>query len=435
MESDEEATDFLAEVKRVGGIVEFGHYEQDNNLENGSEPIEWIVLEVQDGKSLLISKYGLERMPFNETKTRTTWKTCTLRQWLYNNFQKEAFTELEQSAILVADLDNGIGQVNISRYVYGGNGTQDRVFLLSYDEAKEYFDSDEARICESTAYAGPVGGASFWWLRSPYYYESGAYVWKNGSLGQYNQVNRKCDVRPALWISHDKYTEALGEEAAAEQQQRLQIAAQKLREELTSAEGTTVTFGSYEQDNNLENGPEPIEWIVLDVQDGKALLLSKYGLDAQPYNTKIESVTWETCSLRSWLNSDFMEAAFNQKEKHYISTTLVDNSRAQTNSKWRTSSGNGNNTQDQVFLLSYAEVDSYFRSDDERVCTVTEYAKSEGAYSNGKGTKWWLRSRGNAPNTSSYVDKDGKISYINYINHAGDAVRPALWVNLESDLS
>ena len=47
----------------------------------------------------------------------------------------------------------------------------------------------------------------------------------------------------------------------------------------------TVTFGTYEQDGNTGNGAEPIEWYVLDEKDGKTLLISKYILDAQPYDT------------------------------------------------------------------------------------------------------------------------------------------------------
>ena len=43
--------------------------------------------------------------------------------------------------------------------------------------------------------------------------------------------------------------------------------------------GTTITLGEYEQDNDVSNGPEPIKWIVLDIQDNKALILSKYLLD------------------------------------------------------------------------------------------------------------------------------------------------------------
>ena len=59
--------------------------------------------------------------------------------------------------------------------------------------------------------------------------------------------------------------------------------------------GDTITFGSYEQDNNLDNGSEPIEWMVLDIQDGKAFLLSRYGLDTKPYNTVEMDITWEAC--------------------------------------------------------------------------------------------------------------------------------------------
>ncbi|MBP3696995.1 MAG: hypothetical protein J6J45_05560, partial [Clostridia bacterium] len=66
--------------------------------------------------------------------------------------------------------------------------------------------------------------------------------------------------------------------------------------------GDYITFGSYEQDNDLSNGKEPIEWLVLDKQDGKVLVISKYALDAKPYNDEYVDVTWETCTLRSWLN-------------------------------------------------------------------------------------------------------------------------------------
>ena len=61
--------------------------------------------------------------------------------------------------------------------------------------------------------------------------------------------------------------------------------------------GDVVLFGSYEQDNNPDNGPEEIEWIVLDVQNGKAMLLSKYILDAGKYNEETKAVTWDTCTL------------------------------------------------------------------------------------------------------------------------------------------
>ena len=45
---------------QVGDMIEFGSYEQDNNEANGTEPIEWRVLDVSDGNPLLISVYGLD---------------------------------------------------------------------------------------------------------------------------------------------------------------------------------------------------------------------------------------------------------------------------------------------------------------------------------------------------------------------------------------
>ena len=89
-----------------------------------------------------------------------------------------------------------------------------------------------------------------------------------------------------------------------------------------------IPFGHYEQDNNPGNGPEPIEWLVLDIQDGKALLLSKYGLEAKAYNTKFVDITWENCTLRTWLNGEFLAKAFSAEEQSAILLTEVDNSDA-----------------------------------------------------------------------------------------------------------
>ena len=163
--------------------------------------------------------------------------------------------------------------------------------------------------------------------------------------------------------------------------------------------GDYVTFGTYEQDNNLGNGAEAIEWLVLDKQDGKVLLLSKYALDAKPYNEEYTDVTWETCTLRSWLNSEFYRTAFSEKERGSIAETLV---RSEDNPEYGTEGGN--DTRDKVFLLSIEEVTTYFdsdpyASDPARRAKVTEYAKAQGGgyaesdeyYGNGW---WWLRSPG-----------------------------------------
>ena len=117
--------------------------------------------------------------------------------------------------------------------------------------------------------------------------------------------------------------------------------------------GETVYFGHYEQDNDLSNGKEPIEWIVLEVQDGKSLLLSKYVIDAHPYNSNSDSNIWEESSLRKWLNGSFFSTAFSDTQKPFILLTDVDNSEMQDYSWW--SHGGSDNTEDRLFVLSYAE--------------------------------------------------------------------------------
>ena len=85
----------------------------------------------------------------------------------------------------------------------------------------------------------------------------------------------------------------------------------------------TIYFGNYYQSN--ENTKEPIQWRVLSVEGSDAFLLSEKGLDCQKYNNKLEDVTWENCSLRKWLNNDFLNEAFNEAEKNAIPTSKVKN--------------------------------------------------------------------------------------------------------------
>ena len=84
---------------QVGDMIEFGSYEQDNNEANGTEPIEWRVLDVSDGNPLLISVYGLDTKPYNDSYRWVTWKESTIRQWLNGEFFRTAFTREEQVLI------------------------------------------------------------------------------------------------------------------------------------------------------------------------------------------------------------------------------------------------------------------------------------------------------------------------------------------------
>ncbi len=200
--------------------------------------------------------------------------------------------------------------------------------------------------------------------------------------------------------------------------------------------GDYITFGTYEQDNNTTNGNENIEWLVLDRKDGKALVISKYALDCQQYNTSYTSVTWETCTLRNWLNDDFINTAFSDAEQSCIPTVTVS---ADRNPEYDTNPGSA--TKDKVFLLSITEVNKYFGSDSARECEATAYAEAQGA-DNGN-CWWWLRSPGRDRNLAAGVNRGGDVgeygSFVGYhrtedgyIFYGSNAVRPALWIDLNS---
>ena len=89
----------------------------------------------------------------------------------------------------------------------------------------------------------------------------------------------------------------------------------------------------------------------VDSDSKKALLLSKYGLNAKLYKETYVSVTWEECTLRTWLNEKFLNKAFTAQEQAEILMTNVDNSSSQGYYEWSTSGGN--NTQDKIFLLKF----------------------------------------------------------------------------------
>lgn len=194
-----------------------------------------------------------------------------------------------------------------------------------------------------------------------------------------------------------------------------------------------VTFGSYEQDGLRKNGAEPIEWIVLDVQGNQALLLSRYALDSRPYNDAYGPVTWENCSLRHWLNSTFLDTAFTEDEKKNIVITELDNGRSEGNNEWHIAGGN--NTEDSVFLLSYADTDRYFDSAYDRMCMPTNYAISNGANVRVHDDNitesgwWWLRSPGEVEYHAAFVNFDG-TRYSNAVGNEYLSVRPALWVKI-----
>lgn len=205
-----------------------------------------------------------------------------------------------------------------------------------------------------------------------------------------------------------------------------------------------IYFGNYYQSNSSTK--EPIKWRVLSVEGNEAFVVADMALDCQPYNEIDVEVTWETCTLRKWLNSTFLEVAFDAEEQSAIKTTTVIN---EDNIDYGTEGGN--TTSDKIFLLSQNEVKNPkygFNSDYEvdsetRQCKASAYAVENNCWiSSSDGCAgnccWWLRSPGYdscGAGHACYVDCDGRGTYGSKSVRINDnSVRPALNLNLSASL-
>ncbi len=199
--------------------------------------------------------------------------------------------------------------------------------------------------------------------------------------------------------------------------------------------GGIACFGHYEQDNDADDGAEPIEWIVLAAEGDARLLLSRYGLYPLAYERSAETATWEDCGARAWLNSVFINDAFTDAEQAQIVDSNLENP---DNPAYGTDGGN--DTTDKVFLLSIDELEKYLPEQADRVADATAYAVANGAYlSAGNGPCWWrLRSPGQDQSHAAIVNASGfsggvypnvEVAYMGEdINAADDCMRPAIWV-------
>ena len=160
-------------------------------------------------------------------------------------------------------------------------------------------------------------------------------------------------------------------------------------------------------------------------EGNQVLLLSKYVLDAKPYNKESKAVTWETSDIRKWLNNEFYTTAFNKAEKGRIQTTLIKNE-----DNFETKTSGGNDTKDKVFLLSQKEAETLFSNKKERIAKATGYTQKTGVYVNERtNALWWLRSPGNGSDAAGTVHWNGWINSDGYdVSYDSDGVRPALYL-------
>ena len=180
-----------------------------------------------------------------------------------------------------------------------------------------------------------------------------------------------------------------------------------------------------------------ILWHVLelDVANNRVLLLSKDIIERRTYNDRPTEVTWETCTLRKYLNGEFYKSF--KADRSRIALTHnenPDNTWGRTKGKPFSTPG-GNPTYDCIFLLSVAEILKYFpglklHKDEDGNGWDYESDERLAAKFNNSGSWWWLRSPGGNQSGAAYVDRDGDVSLSGGSVSGEGGVRPALWLNL-----
>lgn len=193
--------------------------------------------------------------------------------------------------------------------------------------------------------------------------------------------------------------------------------------------GDIVTFGTYEQDNNRRDGAEDIQWIVIDQEDDRIMLISKYCLDCKPYHDTLEPINWEYCSLRQWLNEDFFNTAFTKEEQERIVVVTNENPEHE-----RAKTSSGRSTIDRVFILSRQEAMELFTTYASRKAAPTNYAVAQGAYKNENNLMgwWWLRTTSYMLDHVTYATSGGDVSSEGRQVIRKDAgVRPVIWLTVK----
>lgn len=433
--------------------IAFGNYWQEDTNDDGEtntndekKPIRWRVLSVEGDDAFLMADQAIESRPFDEEGSAVTWEKCSLRKWLNEDFIKEAFTEEEQAAIMETTVVN---KDNEEYNTEAGADTQDKIYLLSIDEAADtqygfeksdkaaFHRTSPAREVAQTMYSSEAYNAFFWWLRSPGKENCVSNVGMAGdgdSEGTFAQTYGA--VRPVL---HLKLSAPVWEKA-----EKLEVQGQML------SVWDCVTFGNYWQELVAETASaekQPIKWRVLSVEGNDAFLLADEGLDNKPYHGEMTETSWENCSLRAWLNDTFMRDAFTEEEQDAIKITTVSNSNKDNPDESIDSDG-GADTQDRIYLLSAAEAantaygfdDRFYSMSRTREVKTTAYAYDQGAFASwieeiDDNGKWWLRSPGFNTNEAAYVSEYGGGEYYGTnVTEDSFTVRPVIHLDMSSNL-
>ena len=198
----------------VGDYVYFGKYEQSRN--GDSTKIRWLVIDEDNGNLFLLSELGLARHRFNQSSNGATWAECELRHWLNDTFLKTAFDKKEREKILTTEVDDGPDHTNYAWDTAGRTGyiTDDKIFLLSYEEMNSLVSSDD-RLCEPSAAVRAMGvytekhnnkTCCWYWLRTSAFRNNAGVIDASGKFETCYIHHDYGVVRPALWVEASAVT-------------------------------------------------------------------------------------------------------------------------------------------------------------------------------------------------------------------------------------
>lgn len=455
----------------IGSYITFGHYEQDSVEADGTEPVEWLVLDTAGNYVLLLSRYVLDVQTYGNSDF------VTVNEWLNSDLYNTIFTE-EEKKYAVSYTDAGkdttwlsypwaeypekIHVSGVSGIAWGSftlpntyNPENDYLFLPGYDLMERYFEryydptySDPVAVLTDvnasyTLYAQmkarEVNKSDYtegWWMGTvgngyylrqrrggghmetyQEYVDMYALICIQHGLWQYGRclpyaVGTYSGIRPAMWVDLAVFATDLAADAAESS-------------EVSGSTGTVfdimdmspegyAIFGKYEQDNNLDNGSEPLQWIVLAEEDGKLLMSTLYGIDV--IAAKDTNECWGTSELREWLNGNFYNSVFSDTEKKYISLTTV------TVEPVPFHQHTVDTTEDYVLLLTYNQSIQLDPDHSGAKLEPTSYAIAQGAD---------VKTSGNGEYAKLYCKYWQTLNDID-THYVGRVIRPAIWVNIES---
>lgn len=421
------------------------------------EPIKWRILNIENGNLLLLCDLAIDRGAYNNSSSINNYKNSSIRNWLNNEFYNKSFKNIEESIINTVNVDNSAKSTGYNNNKCACDNTLDKVFLLSYMDATNAsygFNNNASRELSTSDYARARGANLYpynnygvynahWLTRSPETESDGVrMVNPNGGISWVHISDSHASIIPAIQIKVGEnfninqpnnkteesslYVRDVDYIYFGKYPQSIKASSVNIISETPNANGyylgddncEYVKTGAfpYESGYKFSNGSiiqnsveyyfkvEPIKWRILKENSSEALLVSNSILQGYKFDQRT-TCTYYKSVIRAHVTLDYYEELFTANEQEIILTTTVDNSVISTG--YLENSNVCDNTEDKVFLLSYAEATSSnlgFSAESEHVLRkkiATDYARASGVCINtssdyyGYGN-WWLRSMSNA---------------------------------------